>query len=82
MVGSRIAGNYYLANNDFTKETYAQRVKGESSNDYNDRLIRKACKFYNSKGIPLKTKCLLLTNDRGNAKKGLLGIILFTLQQV
>ena len=32
-------------------ETFANRVKGESSNDYNDRLIRRACKYYNEKGL-------------------------------
>ena len=55
--------------NEFCAETHANRVKGESSNDYNDRLIRKATAFYDRKGLQWDTRCLLLTNDRDNARK-------------
>ena len=53
--------------NEFCAETFSKRVKGESSNDYNDRLIRRAVAFYNNKGSGFGTRCLLITNDRANA---------------
>jgi exosome complex exonuclease DIS3/RRP44 len=41
--------------NEFCQETFSQRVRGETSNDYNDRLIRRAVKYYNNKG-----RCFIL----------------------
>lgn len=54
--------------NEFCAETYSQRIKGETSNDYNDRLIRRAVKYYNDKGLLYNTGCLLITNDKLNAE--------------
>lgn len=54
--------------NEFCAETFAKRVKGESTNDYNDRLIRRAVAFYNKRGAGFGTRCLLLTNDKANAE--------------
>ena len=54
--------------NEFCSETFSKRVKGESSNDYNDRLIRRAVSFYNTKGAAFGSRCLLITNDKANAE--------------
>ncbi len=56
--------------------TFTERKPGETANDYNDRVIRHAAKWYNThlKDVKLdedKTgiKVVLLTNDMGNKEK-------------
>lgn len=66
--------------NEFKSDSFVPREKGESMNDYNDRLIRETTKFYISHldGITV----LLITGDRQNkdiARKN--GIPAFTLQE-
>lgn len=50
----------------FFRDTYFVRDHIESVNDYNDKLIRSACKWY-QQHLP-DVKILLLTDDAANAK--------------
>lgn len=65
-----------------SRETFIERLGGESANDYNDRVIRKAATWYSQhlekkgENVP---KIVLLTNDRANREKAKNeGIIAYT----
>ena len=49
--------------NEHHAETHADRRQGESSNDYSDRLVRKAAAWLAAHYQPLGLKVLLLTDD-------------------
>jgi len=53
--------------NEHHKDTYIERQKDESSNDYNDRSIRVAARWYTSHLNAVK-RVVLLTDDKNNAK--------------
>ncbi|ANZ76986.1 BA75_03460T0 [Komagataella pastoris] len=55
--------------NEFCKNTFVARQKGETINDYNDRLIRKVCEYYNSHLSKYGVKAILLTDDKDNLRK-------------
>ncbi|XP_037070638.1 exosome complex exonuclease RRP44-like [Pollicipes pollicipes] len=57
----------YVFINEHHKDTYVERVPGETSNDYSDRLIRRAALWYNEHATGVKT--LLLTDDRENLRR-------------
>lgn len=66
---------FYVFTNEHHKETYIERLKGETPNDYNDRSIRQATKWYSNhlkkycKGgsdINDRSLVILLTNDAKN----------------
>ncbi|TNN70615.1 Exosome complex exonuclease RRP44 [Liparis tanakae] len=68
--------HFYTFTNEHHRETFIEREPGESANDYNDRAIRVAAKWYSkhlekaeseSEGDSLKV--VLLTNDLGNKQK-------------
>lgn len=50
------------------RDTYIERVRGESPNDYNDRMIRAAALWYN-KHLKDKVKVILLTSDEASKIK-------------
>lgn len=52
------------------RDTYVERVRGESPNDYNDRMIRVAALWYN-KHLDDKIKVLLLSSDEANKAKAI-----------
>lgn len=66
----------------FTRDTFTERLGGETANDYNDRVIRKAASWYaahlaNCGDSP--PKVVLLTNDKANQEKAKAeGIITYT----
>ena len=57
--------NFYVFSNEHHRETYIERMKGESANDRNDRAIRAATIWYQQhlKGV---AEVVLLTNDVSN----------------
>lgn len=66
--------------NEFKSDSFVPRAKGESMNDYNDRLIRETAKFYLSHLDDITV--LLITGDKLNkelANKN--GIPAFTLEE-
>lgn len=52
------------------RETYVGRIKGESPNDYNDRIIRIAALWYN-KHLNGKVKVLLLSSDEASRSEAI-----------
>lgn len=52
------------------RDTYVERVRGESPNDYNDRMIRVATLWYN-KHLDDKIKVLLLSSDEASKAKAI-----------
>lgn len=52
------------------RDTYVDRVRGESPNDYNDRMIRVAALWYN-KHLNGKIKVLLLSSDEASKTKAI-----------
>ncbi|KAJ8027840.1 Exosome complex exonuclease RRP44 [Holothuria leucospilota] len=76
---------FYVFSNEYHKETFIERLGGETANDYNDRVIRKAATWYsqhlekNGENVP---KIVLLTNDRANREKAKNeGIIAYTVHE-
>ena len=61
---------FFVFSNEHHKETYVEACAGESVNDRNDRAIRMAAAFYR-RVVPRSAceKIVLVTNDRGNARK-------------
>uniref|UniRef100_A0A060SYB3 Ribosomal RNA-processing protein 44 n=1 Tax=Blastobotrys adeninivorans TaxID=409370 RepID=A0A060SYB3_BLAAD len=61
---------FYVFHNEFRRETFTPRLKGESINDKNDRAIRNVCAWYQphlkqSNGPDV----VLISNDKDNLKK-------------
>lgn len=52
------------------RDTYVERIRGESPNDYNDRMIRVAALWYN-KHLDDKIKVLLLSSDEASKAKAI-----------
>ncbi|XP_071174781.1 exosome complex exonuclease RRP44-like isoform X2 [Mytilus edulis] len=77
--------HFYTFCNEFNKDTYVERQKGESANDRNDRAIREASLWYkrhledhSSEDIDI----VLLTNDEDNRTKAKAeGLQSFTVQE-
>ncbi|XP_050442392.1 exosome complex exonuclease RRP44 [Adelges cooleyi] len=69
-----IMGNYsrcfYVFVNVHHNDTYVERIRGESPNDYNDRMIRVATQWYN-KHLGGKIKVLLLSSDAASKAKAI-----------
>ncbi|GAB6030282.1 hypothetical protein CHUAL_005957 [Chamberlinius hualienensis] len=59
--------HFYCFTNEHHKDTYVERIAGESANDRNDRAIRQAVAWYSQHFNPQKV--VLLTNDRDNLEK-------------
>ena len=73
-VASNPEKRFYVFANEHHRETFIERESTESSNDRNDRSIRKATQWYNrhlSQGVKAAEKptVILLTNDRENKEK-------------
>ncbi|RZF37909.1 hypothetical protein LSTR_LSTR005409 [Laodelphax striatellus] len=60
---------FYVFVNEHHKDTYVEREPGESSNDRNDRAIRKAVAWYNTH---------LSSSQRQRSKKDVLKVVLLT----
>ncbi|XP_022091521.1 exosome complex exonuclease RRP44-like [Acanthaster planci] len=73
---------FYVFTNEHHRETYSERKPGETPNDYSDRLIRRAAKWYRdhlqlarrqeskvSSGEDRDVSIVLLTNDLSNRDK-------------
>ncbi|XP_060534111.1 exosome complex exonuclease RRP44 [Cylas formicarius] len=58
--------HFYIFINDHHKDTYLPEEDGELVNDYNDRCIRKACRWY-IKHLP-SLRFVLLTDDVNNRR--------------
>ena len=52
-----------------SRDTYVERVPGETSNDYSDRLIRQAALWYSDHLAGTGLRALLLTDDRDNLRR-------------
>jgi len=65
---SNSAKHFYTFCNEFSMHTYVERQPKESSNDRNDRAIRKAVSWYTDHLDKLSIKVVLLTNDLENRK--------------
>ncbi|XP_056147865.1 exosome complex exonuclease RRP44 [Lampris incognitus] len=65
--------HFYTFTNEHHSKTFIEREPGESANDYNDRAIRVAAKWYSQHLTPEAEadglKVVLLTNDQGNKEK-------------
>ncbi|XP_007046470.2 PREDICTED: exosome complex exonuclease RRP44 homolog A [Theobroma cacao] len=59
---------FYVFSNQFHKDTFVKRMDGETPNDYNDRAIRVASRWYQTHLGPA-TPVLLITNDRENKRR-------------
>nr|XP_002132066.1 exosome complex exonuclease RRP44 [Ciona intestinalis] len=73
---------FFVFTNEHCIDTYSARVKGESTNDMNDRLIRIAAKYYDKCLKDRNQTAVLVTNDRANcalAKKE--GLDALTIEQ-
>ncbi|PIK49709.1 hypothetical protein BSL78_13385, partial [Apostichopus japonicus] len=76
---------FYVFSNEYHKDTFTERLGGETANDYNDRVIRKAASWYtehlaNCGDSP--PKVVLLTNDKANQEKAKAeGIITYTVYE-
>lgn len=57
--------------NEFRADTYVPRKKGETMNDYNDRLIRQCARFYQTHLKEAGITTILLTGDKDNKQKAL-----------
>ncbi|XP_060606193.1 exosome complex exonuclease RRP44-like [Ruditapes philippinarum] len=76
--------HFYSFANEFNKETYVERERGETANDRNDRAIRKAGTWYRDhlSGQNSAVQIVLITNDADNrAKAKQKGLIAFTVQE-
>ncbi|VEU21265.1 DEKNAAC102143 [Brettanomyces naardenensis] len=60
---------FVVFHNEFKSATYLPRKKGETMNDYNDRLIRQSAKFYDEHLKSYGISTILLTGDRDNREK-------------
>ncbi|OMO83389.1 Ribonuclease II/R [Corchorus olitorius] len=61
---------FYVFSNQFHKDTFVKRMDGETPNDYNDRAIRVASRWYQTHLGP-STPVLLITNDRENKRRAI-----------
>ena len=57
---------FYVFTNEHCISTWLKRIKGESSNDFNDRLIRAATKYYDDCLCSRNQSAVLITNDKAN----------------
>lgn len=57
---------FIVFHNEFQSSTFLQRKRGETINDFNDRLIRQTAKFYNQHLKDAGIKTLLITGDKAN----------------
>lgn len=81
-LGKNETKRFVVFHNEFKTETYLQRERGETMNDYNDRLIRECTKFYTSHLKDVGIKTVLLTGDKDNRNKAQKdGIICMTLPE-
>ncbi|XP_063981458.1 exosome complex exonuclease RRP44 [Diachasmimorpha longicaudata] len=77
---------FYVFVNEHRRETYVERVKGESANDRNDRAIREATKWYNNhlfhQDTSKRIKTILLTDDNDNKMKAQKeGLLAYTMEE-
>ena len=61
--------HFYVFINEHHKDTYIERVRGESANDRNDRAIRTAALWYQKILEPANIKIVLITDDAENCRK-------------
>ncbi|NWW76716.1 RRP44 exonuclease, partial [Climacteris rufus] len=78
--------HFYSFTNEHHRETYIEQMRGETSNDRNDRAIRVAVKWYNEHLKKTedeeKIQVIFLTNDRINKEKALEeGITAYTCEE-
>ncbi|XP_071786889.1 exosome complex exonuclease RRP44-like isoform X2 [Asterias amurensis] len=64
---------FYVFTNEHHRATYSERKPGETANDYSDRLIRNAAKWYQDHLQQGKkpVSVVLLSNDKANRDKAL-----------
>ncbi|ESO98220.1 hypothetical protein LOTGIDRAFT_114650 [Lottia gigantea] len=70
---SNCSKHFYTFCNEYNNETYIERQAGESSNDRNDRAIRKTAKWYTEHLAEYQDdiKIILLTDDKDNRTKAI-----------
>ena len=61
--------HFPVFSNEHHRGTYVERQPGESSNDRNDRAIRKAAEWYGAHLAPSGAEVLLVSNDVGNREE-------------
>jgi exosome complex exonuclease DIS3/RRP44 len=60
----------HVFSNEHCEATFLEQLRGESPNDYNDRLIRRAVSWLNAQYDSLpEPRVVLLTQDRENARR-------------
>ena len=74
---------FFVFVNTFCKDTWQKRNAGETSNDYNDRLIRISTQYYQEKLLKSRGQaCVLITNDKENKRRAETeGLIVFTAEE-
>ncbi|KAG7702611.1 hypothetical protein KL930_005041 [Ogataea haglerorum] len=60
---------FVVFHNEFKADSFVAREKGESAQDYNDRLIRKCALFYSQHLGKHSISVVLLTSDKNNIEK-------------
>lgn len=60
---------FYVFANENNRASFDEQKGGETPNDYNDRLIRLATKWYADRLSGTSVRVLLITNDRDNERK-------------
>ena len=81
------AKRFHVFANEHHKDTYVERLEGESANDRNDRAIRTAAKWYSNhlsheNKSAQSSSIVFLTDDRENRKKALaLGLTSYTINR-
>ncbi|KAI7900875.1 uncharacterized protein BX663DRAFT_515563 [Cokeromyces recurvatus] len=62
---------FYMFANEHQRDTFIEKLKGETPNDRNDRAIRVSTKWYadHLKSVGSSIDVIMLTDDRGNREK-------------
>lgn len=62
---------FIVFHNEFSENTFVERLTSETINDRNDRAIRKTCQWYSKHLKPYGINVVLVTNDRLNREAAL-----------
>lgn len=73
---------FFVFTNEHSIDTWVERKRGESSNDWNDCLIRSATSYYDSCVKDRNQRAVLLTNDKANKDLAIAeGLLSFTIEE-
>lgn len=73
---------FFVFTNEHSIDTWVERKRGETSNDWNDRLIRSATSYYDNCVKDRNQRAVLLTNDKANKDQATAdGLLSFTIEE-